>query len=64
MRRKNYDKRNPAGGIAEGQRTIRKGGWLKFGDDYFYSAELERYAGRRAFIDCLEDAFVGRAALQ
>lgn len=62
FKRKNYDRRNGAGGLGEGQRTVCKGGWLKFGDDYFYSPELERYAGRRAFVDCLEDAFSPKTA--
>lgn len=56
-RRKNDDRRNPAGGLGEGTRTIRKGGWLKFGDDYFFAEELKRYAGRRAWVNNLSDAF-------
>lgn len=57
MRRRNRDRYNPAGGIGEGERTVRKGGWVQFGDDLFYSAKLERFAGWRVFISNLEDAF-------
>jgi hypothetical protein len=57
IKRINLDRRNPAGGIGEGQRTVRRGGWLKFGDDLFYAEGLEAFAGERVFICNLESAF-------
>lgn len=62
MIRRNRDRRNAAGGIAEGERTVRKGGWVQLGDDLFYSPKLELYAGWRVFIGNLEDAFSPRYA--
>lgn len=56
-KRKNDDRRNPAGGIGEGTRTVRRGGWLKFGDDLFYSQRLADYAGERVWVHNLSDAF-------
>lgn len=56
-KRLNLDRRNPAGGIAEGLRTVRKGGWIKFGDDYFYAKALENLVGVRVWVNDLEDAF-------
>jgi hypothetical protein len=56
-RRRNRDRLNAAGGLGEGERTIRKGGWLKFGDDWFWSGELELFAGWRVYVSNLEDAF-------
>ena len=55
--RRNYDRRNPAGGIGEGERTVRRGGWIKFGDDLFYAQTLEHFAGYRVYVYSLEDAF-------
>jgi len=57
MRRRNLDKRNAAGGLGEGVRTVRKGGWLKFGDDLFYSPDLEPFAQWEVYVNNLEDAF-------
>lgn len=57
MKRKNLDKRNAAGGLGEGERVVRKGGWLRFGDDFFYSETLEKFVGWRVWINNLDDAF-------
>lgn len=57
MRRRNLDRRNGAGGLGEGERTVRKGGWVQFGDDLFWSDQLEKFAGHRVYIHNLEDAF-------
>lgn len=57
LRRRNHDRRNHAGGLGEGMRTVRKGGWFKFGDDLFYSPALEQHAGRRVHVNDLSDAF-------
>lgn len=59
QKRKNLDRRNPAGGIAEGERTIRKGGWVVLLEDIFYSPRLEPFTGQRVFITNLSDAFSG-----
>lgn len=57
MRRKNLDRRNGAGGLGCGERTVRKGGWVRLGDDLFYSPRLEPFAGHRVYITGLDDAF-------
>lgn len=57
QRSKNFDRRNPAGGLATGVRTVKKGGWLVFGGDIFYSARLEKFAGWRFWVRSISDAF-------
>lgn len=58
MKRRNLDRRNGAGGIGCGERTVRKGGWVRLGDDLFYSPRLESFAGRRVYVTNLTDAFM------
>jgi hypothetical protein len=57
QKRKNLDRRNAAGGIGQGERTIRKGGWVVLLEDIFYSPRLQPFAGQRVFINNLSDAF-------
>jgi hypothetical protein len=57
MKRRNRDRLNAAGGIGEGERTVRKGGWFKFGDDHFWCKDLESFAGWRVYVSNSEDAF-------
>lgn len=57
QKRKNLDRRNAARGLGEGERTIRKGGWVVLLEDIFYSPRLEPFVGQRVFINNLSDAF-------
>ncbi len=46
MRRNLYaDKRAPDGGLSDGWRRVKKGGWVKFAGTRFYASELEEIPG-------------------